>query len=356
MSLLRSAKIIEMLLRKYPAIYKPAKRIGSLFINDPIYDYKGLIDAFGKDYRVLFFRNHGESHRDKKLYYITYGVFNGETCGFFGMFNTMLRQLYFADFYNLTPVVEWRKTIYSDNEFDNVFEYYFKPVSDISCKDIWNSANVCYAMFADTTLVERNIESNQLWSDECISELARMYREYIELNDVVATRTKNDIRELIRDNKILGVHARGTDAKIELYGHPNAIDVNEYISETKEAMLSNKYEKIFLATEDSYIFDAFLNEFGDRLIYFDDCIRSEKSAIDLSNENKDGHYQMGYEVLRDAYTLAECNGMIAGIYNVPIFARIVKEARQEKWDYLKIINKGISQKKTFYKAKLYNRK
>ena len=50
----------------------------------------------------------------------------------------------------------------------------------------------------------------------------------------------------------------------------------------------------------------------------------------------------GYEVLRDMYALAFCDGLVAGLSQVVNCARIVKESSGEEYDTLCIINNGIN--------------
>ena len=42
------------------------------------------------------------------------------------------------------------------------------------------------------------------------------------------------------------------------------------------------------------------------------------------NKRANHHYKLGYEVLRDMYTLSECQGIVAGLSNLSIFFRICK--------------------------------
>ena len=61
----------------------------------------------------------------------------------------------------------------------------------------------------------------------------------------------------------------------------------------------------------------------------------------LDRENT--HYLDGLEALRDVYTLAECNGLIAGLSQISIAARIVRLAENGSFEYMKILDKGIYQ-------------
>ena len=56
---------------------------------------------------------------------------------------------------------------------------------------------------------------------------------------------------------------------------------------------------------------------------------------------------LGYEVLRDMYTLASCDGLVAGLSQVSYAARICKRSRNEKYDIEMILNKGINYHKRY---------
>lgn len=364
MNFIRGIKCAEQLLRKNPGIYRFGKRVLSIFLKDNLYDYQGLIDDFATNPNVLYFRNFGKENADIPIYYITYGVFNNETCGFFGMLNTVLKNLLFADFYGLTPVIEWRNCIYSEenpiNGTKNVFEYYFEQVSDVPCKSVLNSAHVCLAMFGDTKILYDYGDATDKITTKNISVLAKMYQKYIRLNQKTEFCIKTDIEKLLPGSggRVLGIQARGSDSNLELFGHPIPVSISEYIETAEHILEEVQFDRIFLATEDQKILNAFLKTFGDKLLYYKDNIRSDKSAIELANENHGEelfHYKMGYEVLRDAYTLSACDSLIGGAYNVPIAARIIKQSREETFKTCIILDKGISDNKKFYKKEVYKK-
>ena len=69
--------------------------------------------------------------------------------------------------------------------------------------------------------------------------------------------------------------------------------------------------------------------------------------VERSNSNEGIHYhkksnRIGYEVLRDMYTLSQCGGLIAGKSHVSTVARVEKCSRNEAYSYLNIIDKGLN--------------
>ena len=49
---------------------------------------------------------------------------------------------------------------------------------------------------------------------------------------------------------------------------------------------------------------------------------------------------MGYEVLRDAYTLASCNSMLCGLSNVSYVTRIIKQSTENNYEKIVVLDKG----------------
>ena len=55
-------------------------------------------------------------------------------------------------------------------------------------------------------------------------------------------------------------------------------------------------------------------------------------------------YDRGVDVLKDIYTLARCGGLIAGLSQVSIMARIICLSLEREYRYVKILNTGIYKK------------
>ena len=68
---------------------------------------------------------------------------------------------------------------------------------------------------------------------------------------------------------------------------------------------------------------------------------TDETVMKSTSERENHHYKLGLEVLRDMYTLSCCNGIIAGLSNVSIFARIVKLSRGCDFEFMNYLNKGI---------------
>jgi hypothetical protein len=121
------------------------------------------------------------------------------------------------------------------------------------------------------------------------------------------------------------------------------VSVEEYIHATEKAMNEEKFEKIFLATDDQEAIQKFTESFGNIVCYYTDVIRTDgDETVMKSNCGRENHhYKLGLEVIRDMYTLSACDGIIAGLSNVSIFARIVKLSTCKDYEYMNYMNKGI---------------
>lgn len=148
----------------------------------------------------------------------------------------------------------------------------------------------------------------------------------------------------LKGKKILGVHARGTDFKRNYNGHPIAVTAQEYLAEAKNLVETGEYDRIFLATDDTNAVRLFRNEFGSKILYYDDVTRGEGNETVMKSDSTrdDHHYKLGLEVLRDMYTLASCDGLVAGLSQVSFAARIQKFSWNQQYVDLKILDKGIN--------------
>jgi len=103
------------------------------------------------------------------------------------------------------------------------------------------------------------------------------------------------------------------------------------------------FTHIFLATDDNTRLEAFKERYGERLLYYEDVHRGEgvRLAILDALDRENTHYLDGLEALRDMYTLAACDGLIAGLSQISISARIRRLADYGPFEYMNILDKGL---------------
>lgn len=306
---------------------------------------------------VLFFQHFGEKNPEKNIYMI---FCDNSQRGFFSLFNLVLDGLQFADYYNLVPCVEFgESTLYHEkngvNGTKNSFEYYFKQVSDVSVSSAHDSKNVIFYEFNHRKLnlpdfqytLCASLDDNEK-TEFYLNCRAKIIKKYIRFSDAVLEYLNNTAIPMISNKRTLGVHVRGTDMNVGYNGHAKAISPDEYLQAVKEAYSREKFEQVFLATDEAAVIDLFANEFGDRLVYFQDILRStDGKALHFSQNNRENHkYLLGLEVLRDMYALSISDGLIAGISNVSFAARMMKKSCDKEYEYMNILSHGINKNGT----------
>ena len=290
----------------------------------------------------------GILNNGRALYYID---FEETGNGFFAEFRKVLNALYFADYFGLVPVVRYSPFFaYAEKELvdgtSNPFEYYYKQPGGISLEDLEKSACVLNFRSENISLAENMKPSGgYTYSEVYESTMADIMKKYIALNEKTDSLLKKDITNILGEKKVLGVHVRGTDFKNEYNRHPKYIGVYEYLESAKKMFYHNSFDNVFLATDDSSAVKLFREEFGDKLLIYTDVVRSSGTqSVMLSNnsERKMHHYLLGYEVLRDMYTLSKCDGLLAGLSQVSICARITKRSMDARYSVIKIMDNGIA--------------
>ncbi len=270
--------------------------------------------------------------------------------GFFAELRFILHEIYFADKYGFTPVATMPKvSCYAEKEpvngSNNPFEYYFNPVSDIP----YDQAEKEYAYVRHNWIQRRQIEqdtgmvvNNYKITDEYMETVSKIVSKYLSYNEIVATYLQENVKP-IQGKKVLGVHVRGADFKRGYKNHPHMVTVEEYLQMAKEQFEKGGYDVLFLATDDQEAIEKFSAIFGEKLFYYADVMRTDGDETVMKSQSTRAlhHYKLGLEVIRDMHTLSLCSGLIAGMSNVSIFSRVMKQSRGDRYDDLTIIDKGI---------------
>lgn len=304
---------------------------------------------------LVYVETYGNKRINDTIYFID---MEESHSGFFAEHNRLLAMLYFADKYDMTPVVRYHKGYcYAEKEpvngTSNPFEYYFEQPAGIGLDELKTFKRVFRSRKENSYEVNKLCDdpNGYMRSEEYLNEMARITAKYIRLNAIVKDKLYKDIAGIFTDSykeavecRVLGVHVRGTDFKQNFNGHPVSVDVDEYLKATEAAFEKGGYDKIFLATDDSEALERYRAEFTDRVVFYKDVVRSggDDTVMHSRSERKNHHYLLGYEVLRDMYTLAECEGLIAGLSQVSYAARIQKKSVDQEYKDLVILDKGIN--------------
>ena len=302
--------------------------------------------AIGYDPMRLRILRFGEENQGKIIY-----IAKTMGCdGFFAELRFLLNELYFADKLGLIPVLTMSSnSSYAEKEpingTTNPFEYYFLQPTDVSLKSAENSYSVVEHNWIqrDSIKADLGFKSGYAPTEEYFEVISNLMKKYIRFNADTENKVCNVAKELLGDGRVLGIHIRGADFKRHYDNHPNMVTIKEYAEIVEETLKEHSFDKIFLATDDSDAIEVFTEKFKDKLVYYKDVIRtSGDETVMKSNVDRPlHHYNLGLEVIRDSYTLSICSGLIAGLSNVSIFSRLMKQSKGEKYEYLKILDKGI---------------
>lgn len=201
---------------------------------------------------------------------------------------------------------------YLDSPEDNMWEYYFEPLSSITVKEAMCSKRVISLKenkmgmgFAVTPYMRREISKKE---------------PRIRLRQELVQKFAEKMPELLKHQKIMGMIARGSD----LIGYSEQTE-EAMIMECDRVMREEAYDGIFLATEESRYWDAFKNFFQDRLIgiqqkriNYDYAENKFMLVSDLLSIEEGERRAWGEKYLFITYCLSKCETLLytapAGTY------------------------------------------
>jgi len=278
-----------------------------------------------------------------KVYYIIFIHNKGH--GFFSNFYHVLFHISIADFYNWIPVVDMQNypTLYNEKKkflfTNNSWDYYFnqkKKLSEIDFKKdkiILSDGNFNIKFFNEHYYGNENY-------------FYKIFKKHISIKNYVKNYVKNFKEKNFKNQKIIGIHWRGTDiinAKYKtnnsiFYRHRKKIVIDNFSKKIDPIIKKNKKIKIFLSTDENEYVNEFKKLYGNKVI-FTNCYRSSTSKpIHLNNYNKrpNHRYKLGFEVLVDSLILSESDILIcrkSNITNAAILFNYKKKRKVIELDY-----------------------
>lgn len=311
---------------------------------------------------IFRYDSFGNQNSDKVIYNID---LNCETTGFFALYRYIIDACYVSERFNFIPYVRWYNSYYNNDseKQENVFEYFFNQPYRLTEKEVKESFSVVsYNTKHSLWLESKNgaesfLSAGYNITDSYLYEAARICKKYMQLKPEVQQLIEKDTSSIFANGKILGVHFRGGAYKVGFNRHPIALDISDYFPAIDEC-LENGYTNIFLATDDIVAVNLMTQRYGNK-VYFYNSLRSDNDidVMELKSGRDNNGFLLGYEVLRDAITLSRCNGFVCGLSQVSICVRFLNLTTDKKFDYLKIISKGLnSNYDTAKKIKYYKQK
>jgi len=181
---------------------------------------------------------------------------------------------------------------------------------------------------------------------DCIG--APVYKDMIPTNELIRLKTIisklsinneiiekfNDIKNnLFIDKKYLGVHVRLTDMNVfhsNLYGIKTT---NDYIEMIDKVMKNNKYDKIFIASDNNESLKKLENRYGDLIVYYDNFLRVEGEKDDLYTMviKNFSNKKLWVDSFIEMLLLAQCDGLIHRVSNLDNVAKIYSNNIKETY-------------------------
>lgn len=222
---------------------------------------------------------------------------------------------------------------YLEKTGENMWEYFFEPVSEISVEEAMQSAQVISAR-------ENALRFDDIFGNMYLAEYETQFLEEREYHPGKTFNRIVRVRQTLEtylhkglppqfwaaDNRILGVVARGTDYRKEVSekrtGYKNAAqikDIRQVIRRCREAAASWGCNYIFVATEDESYFRLFSGEFNEALL----SIGQKRLEIDETDEKlyisdklvwKSGERKaFAMQYLLSIYCLSKCKVLISNM-------------------------------------------
>ncbi len=316
-------------------------------------DIKGKVlrySAFSKFRDALLKIRYGyknnEIHRryGKKNPDVTFYVIRNNTveAGWGSILNYICLHLKYAVDNDYAPVVDMMNyhNAYEepgDYKHINVWERYFEQLSPYSLEEVYNSRKV---ILCGSALANRGYIGNPA-TDE-FKLYHELFTRYIKLKPSIYEMVENE-KQRIRnhDERMLGIICRGTDYT---YLKPLYHSIPYSAEETLAYILDNysEYKSYYLATEDSAIYEFFVNRLGQKLYTTEqdrfnplevNCYLSEftkKEKIDVRKKSID--------YLKVLYSLSSCESIMGIQCGSLSVATLINGGAYKRFE---ILSKGV---------------
>ncbi len=213
------------------------------------------------------------------------------------------------------------------NNSYNAWEYYFKQI--FNYKEIYKSKSVIFS--GNQRLTKDDFNSKK--KNKEIKNIIKKYIKILKKHQDEFHKTRSTLFK--KNEKILGVHVRGTLQKI-VKSHWLPLDYKSMIIETMKIFTKEKCTKIFLVSEDINYVNFFEDFFKEKMI-IRDTPRSKPFFFSLHNKHfaqhkiKNNRYEMGRQTLLDSLLLSSVPVLLHDKSNVPHFSYLYSTLKQKRY-------------------------
>lgn len=270
------------------------------------------------------FREYGNKNPKKKFYVIR----RHPGAGFFSNLCFVIHHLLICDDLKMIPIIDMEnyQTFYNCKKkirgTYNSWEYFFKPVSNYTLNEVYQSKNV---IISDNRTSKGGFSKSNYNSEfkylNGFQYFGKKHKKisdkYIKIHQDIKDKAA-EIYKQFRNKKVMGVCFRGSDQKRSAYQPHNPTE-KQIKHITDELIKKYKFDKIYLCTEDEDYLKFYKKNYGDMLIYSDSYRTTDKK--DLFDNNKPDHrYKIGKGNLVDMLVLSKTNYLLFSTSNIPYTA------------------------------------
>ena len=230
------------------------------------------------------------------------GVIYTSKAGFFSNFRGTVSAFKKCEEMNLLPYVLWgRDSIYYDEKYgDNVWEYYFKQISELG---------------DDKVTIEQDFSWRNL--PHTRKKMNDLIKKYVIVNDEIQSEMDDFYNKNFKGKNILGVHIRLTDKSTFHTEKKTIISIDNYKKHIKNYLDLHANSYAYISTDSNDYIDGLIGEFGDKVIIKNDTIRTS-GEMSVHHHTKGDGYKKGKDVVLDTLLLSKTNFLIKGISNVSL--------------------------------------
>lgn len=208
--------------------------------------------------------------------------------------------------------------------FEQPVELMDSKIGDISQLPESDEASTLYT----ATMIPSCKQVRMLWG--------RLIRTFSRLKPEEQAYVDNEVRSILKNERVLGVVCRGTDYIGT--GMPRQPEICDLIADAKAWMERYHYDKIYLATEAESIYDQFAAAFKDKLLvnkrsYYDKAMAQQNvkwiGMVQFDREND--NYWKGLEYYSSINILSKCSALLAGYCGASNMALLLNTERYERF-------------------------
>jgi len=172
---------------------------------------------------------------------------------------------------------------------------------------------------------------DQFTNKELVEPVRDVFKKFIHIKPAILDEAEAYIKTHISNRNILSVHVRGTDMfNSHAANQLHLMEYEKFIKPAVQDKLSQqKFDTIFLATDNSDTVDNFRKDYGNILLKRDTELTTNNNPYGIHYSNvhstDEKKYKLGVDMLVDAVIMSVCNYSLCVRSNVSILNILMRD-------------------------------